>query len=157
MGNKIKDQFGLDVEPGKIYGMGDKRSALIAYEIGFDEERGEELFRRHRSSDSWQLLYGQDAERPRYCIELNPDHTEKIADDAELSFEQRVDACQSRIGLLRNELHLMESQLCAMVGVSVGDGSSLSDTVMRMVWDGDDSSARRLVQAYHSNGAASAA
>ncbi len=157
MSSKIKDQFGLPVEPGKIYGMGDRRSALVAYEVGFDEERCEEVVRKHGSRDPFQLLYGQDAEPPRFCIRLNPDLTEMVADDAELSFEQRVDAAQSRIGLVRGELHKIEAELCAWSGVAVGDGSPLSDTIFRMVWDGDDASAARLIAAHRSESTSAAA
>ena len=147
MSEKLKDQFGMVVESGKIYGMsdpksphGERRSALIPYEVGFDDERGEEVIRRYGSKDPWSVLYCQDFVAPKFCVELNSDLSEKLVDDAELSNDLLIDAHMSRVGLLRSELHRIESQLCKMAGVEVDDQTDISEAVFRMVWDGCEES-----------------
>lgn len=103
------------------------------------------------------MIYGQDWTRPKYVVALNPDLTEIVAPDKEMSFEERINNYQLEISIKRSGLELIEKNICAMLGTVVGDGSLLSDCVMRMVWDGDEASVQQLTQAYYSSGGQTAA
>jgi hypothetical protein len=134
---KLKDNFDSDIVPGRLYGIGNIRSRLEAYEFIDCPQSGDLLFRKHRSGGQWLPVYAQDTLLPRFCVLLNDDLSEVVNydDDHEDSIEKLVDWAESRVLTLRAELQAVEDKLCDQCGVSKGDDSDVSNAIFDLVWN----------------------
>ena len=134
---KLKDNFDSDIVPGRLYGLGNVRSRLEAYEFMDCPQSGDLLFRKYRSGAQWLPVYVQDTLLPRFCILLNEDLSEVVNYDSdhEGSIENLIDWAESRVLTLRSELQGVEVLLCDRCGVSKGDDSDVSNAIFDLVWN----------------------
>lgn len=134
---KLKDNFDSDIVPGRLYGLGNVRSRLEAYEFMDCPQSGDLLFRKYRSGDQWLPVYVQDTLLPGFCVLLNDDLSEVINydGDSERSIEKLIDWAGSRVLALRTDLEGIEELLCDRCGVSKGDDSDVANAIFDLVWN----------------------
>lgn len=134
---RLKDNFGNVVVAGQLYGLGNVRSRLSAYEFLDCPHSGDLLFRKHRSGDQWAPVYGQDTLLPQFCVLLNDDLSEVVNFDGDPleSVEKLIDWAEGRVLTLRSELQAVEDRLCDACGVSKGDDSDVSNAIFNLVWN----------------------
>jgi hypothetical protein len=148
----VNDQFGHEIEAGKLYGIGSSKASLKVIEVEHDHTRDELVYRLRNSTGPWMDVYGENgALLPKFCILLDADLMEVMEnpeDTKPTSMMDRISAAESRVLLLQSELQKIESELCDEMGVVVGDGSDLSDEIMMFVFDPDGSSVDKLLKVF---------
>lgn len=135
--------FGNNIEPGKIYGMGEIRSRLTPTDVIYDDRIDEICIRKHGSNDPWQRT--DDSNKPRYIVPLNDDLTEITIDPEENAGDESAasifEAASKRLYALHSELEQVERELCARFNCEIGDGSELAEFIFEVVHNPDNTEA----------------
>jgi hypothetical protein len=141
------DGMAVNLIAGRVYGMGDRRTALSShFDVQYDHEQGVNMLVDRKTK---ARVREDEVEFPKFVVLLNDDLSEASDAGEEMGVDAFIDHCESKILLHRGELQSIESRLCDRLGCSVGDGSELADEVFCFVHNPDKSSQHALLDAYN--------